>query len=196
GANWQLSIDHVKEALDTIRRADLLILQLDIPNETIEFCADFAQRNGVAVMLNPAPPRALSSSLLANARYLVMNEAEASVITETTVRSAKSLTEAAERLHAQGVAVVIISLGEEGAFYSTPAESGRVPAFPVHTIDTTGAGDAFVGALAVATGNGRPILEAVRFASAAAALATKKRGGRPSLPYLSELEEFLIQADV
>ena len=193
GANWNLDPDDVQEALDTIRRADLLLLQLDIPMKTVAYCADFAHRNGVKVVLNPAPPTQLSSQLLANADYLVMNADEAATVTGMPVRGKEDAELASNRMHEQGVTAVVITLGDEGVFYSTPNEKGHVLSFQVLPIDTTAVGDAFVGALAVAVGDGNTIREGVKFASAAAALSTKKRGGRPSLPYLSEVEDFLAQ---
>lgn len=193
GANWLLDPDDVKEALDPIRRSDLMLLQLDIPIETVEYCAEYARKNGVQVILNPAPPRPLSSHLLSNVRFLVMNSDEAAAITGISVRERSELDQAAAILHEQGVFAVVITLSDGDTYFSTGDEQGLIPAIPVHPIDNTAAGDAFVGALAVAVGDGRTIREAVKFASAAAALATKKRGGRPSLPYLSELEDFLAQ---
>lgn len=193
GANWLLDPDDIKEALDPIRRSDLLLLQLDIPLETVEYCADFARRNGVQVILNPAPPRPLSHQLLSNVHYLVMTADEVNALTDIHIRGRETLHRAAAALHERGVYAVVIVLADGDVFFSTGEGQGIVPAIPVNPIDTTAAEDAFVGALAVAIGDGRPIREAVKFAVAASALSTKKRGGRPSLPYLSELEDFLAQ---
>jgi len=145
----------------------------------------------VPVILNPAPARALPARLLGRVTVLTPNETEAELLTGVRVTDERSAGRAAARLRNQGVEVVVITLGAGGAFVSGGAADGVVPGFRVKAVDTTAAGDVFNGALAVALGEGQPLVDAVRFANAAAALSVTKVGAQPSAPHRGEIERFL-----
>jgi ribokinase len=145
----------------------------------------------VTVILNPAPARALPPSLLALVDFLIPNETETMLLTSMPVGDDVEREAAASRLRAQGVGTVILTLGEHGALLAREGETRRVPAFGVTPIDTTAAGDAFVAGFAVASADGQPLDEAVRWGNAAGALAASRFGAQPSLPARQEVERLL-----
>ncbi|TEU01790.1 MAG: ribokinase, partial [Dehalococcoidia bacterium] len=182
GANARLSPDDARRAREAIEAADVLLLQLEIPPETVLAAVETAHRAGVRVILNPAPapPQSLPADLLACVDVLTPNESEASLLTGTQVVDTDDAEQAARRLLEQGVGAVIVTLGARGALVVTPAGQQLVPSFPVDVVDTTAAGDAFNGGLAVALAGKKSLEEAVRFASACGALATTRMGAQPS----------------
>ena len=192
GANWQLTTDDVARAVAEIAAADLLVLQLETPLEVVDYAVRVALDQHVPVVLNPAPARPLPSDLLASVDYLVLNESEASLLSGGTVNDLASAEKAAEHIRQQGVGVVILTRGSRGAFVSAKTGSFTVPAFPVTPVDTTAAGDAFVGGLAYGLALKKPLPEAARFAAAAGGLATTKVGAQPSLPGVDEVERLLL----
>jgi len=191
GANACLSPDDVQQAREAIEKADVLLLQLEVPTETVLAAAAVAHQAGVRVILNPAPapPNLLPAELLARVDILTPNESEAGLLTGTQV----SAEVAARRLAGQGVGAVIVTLGARGALIVTLDAQRLVPGFSVNAVDTTAAGDAFNGGLAVALAEGRPLAAAVRFANACGALATTRLGAQPSLPTVDEVEAFLAE---
>lgn len=195
GANARLSPDDARRAREAIEAADVLLLQSEIPPETVLAAAETAHRAGVRVILNPAPapPQPLPADLLACVDVLTPNESEASLLTGTQVVDTDDAEQAARRLLEQGVGAVIVTLGARGALVVTPAGQQLVPSFPVDVVDTTAAGDAFNGGLAVALAGKKSLEEAVRFASACGALATTRMGAQPSLPTAGEVEAFLVE---
>jgi ribokinase len=197
GANARLSPDDARRAREAIEAADVLLLQLEIPPETVLAAAETAHRAGVRVILNPAPapPQPLPADLLACVDVLTPNESEASLLTGTQVVDTDDAEQAARRLLEQGVGAVIVTLGARGALAVTPAGQQLVPSFPVDVVDTTAAGDAFNGGLAVALAGKKSLEEAVRFASACGALATTRMGAQPSLPAAGEVEAFLVERE-
>jgi ribokinase len=195
GANFTLTADDVAAAFARLDGVDLLTMPLETPIETIEAGARLARQAGVRVLLNPAPAQRLSLELLRNVDVLIPNEHEAAAMAGTEIRSQADARAAAARLLASGPGCVIVTMGDQGALI---AESDgpeivytHVPAFRVQAIDTTAAGDAFVGGLAVALGEGLPLPAAARFASAAAAISVTRRGAQPSLPARADVEDFL-----
>src|SRR5690606_8235139 len=164
-----------------------------IPMETVERAAAKAREAGVRVILNPAPAQALSPELLRHVSVITPNETEAELITGVRVTDEVSAAHAATRLHEAGAEIVIITLGARGAYYSDSKSgaSRTVPGFRVKAVDTTAAGDAFNGALAVALAEGRGLEAAVVFANAAAALAVTIMGAQPSIPRRADVLRFL-----
>jgi len=191
GANSRLAADDIRRASQVIASANALLLQLETPLEAVAEAAAIASSAGVPVILNPAPAQPLSDELLSRITYLTPNETEAELLTKITIVKKTDLDRAADFLLSKGVQAVLITLGPKGVYSVTPEKRQMVPAFRVQAVDTTGAGDAFNGALAVALAEGRPLLDAVRFACAAAALATTKMGAQPSLPYRHEIDKLL-----
>jgi ribokinase len=188
GANQRLSPADVKRARTAITQARAVALQLETPLETVETAARIAARANVPVILNPAPARPLPGRLLALVTILTPNETEAERLTGIAVTDDASAGRAAAQLLAKGVQTVIITLGARGAFVATMDQQTLVPGFKVKAVDTTAAGDVFNGAVAVALAEGRPLLEAVRFANAAAAISVTRLGAQSSAPRRREVE--------
>lgn len=189
GANSALSPADVEAAEEAIASASALIVQMEIPPETVAAAVDAAWRLGVRVVLNPAPARPLPEALLRKVELLVPNESELRFL--AGVDDDATVEKAARALLARGCGAVVVTLGAQGALLVTSSGSARVPAFKVKAVDAVGAGDAFVAALAYAVCSGKDLEAATTFACAAAALATTKRGAQPSLPTLGEVEAFL-----
>jgi ribokinase len=183
GANGDWSNEDVERAAAAAARAQVLLLQLEIPQPVSARAARAARAAGATVVLDPAPAQPLDAELLANVDVLTPNAHEAAELTHA--RGAPPEV-SAERLRALGVPRVVVTLGEQGALYLDP-ELGHARAFPVEPVDTTAAGDAFNGALAVGLGRGLGLADAVRLGCAAGALATTRLGAQPSLPSASEL---------
>jgi ribokinase len=191
GANGRLSPMEVKRAGAAIGRASAVVMQLESPLETIQAAAQVAALANVPVILNPAPARALPTALLKSVSILTPNETEAELLTGVKVRDAVSAARAAGKLRSRGVKTVIVTLGARGAFLATDGIDELVPGFRVKALDTTAAGDVFNGALAVALGEGRNLIQAVRFANAAAAISVTRLGAQPSAPGRAEIDRLV-----
>jgi ribokinase len=190
GSNSRLSPEDVERARDAISDADVLLLQLESPLETVRHAARLAQAAEVPVVLNPAPAQPLDHELLGRVTVLTPNRGEASLLSSVAVRDAPSAEAAATALLGMGAANVVITLGADGAFWAGPDGVGLVEGVSVDAVDTTAAGDAFNGALAVALAAGQAVPAAVRFATVAGALATTRLGAQPSLPTREAIEIF------
>lgn len=187
GANMRLTPADVETAVSLIQAADALLLQLETPLETVQRAAELAQAAGVTVILNPAPARPLPPELLRLVDILIPNESETATLTGLPVHDEAALRVAADHLRAQGVGTVILTLGARGALLATAGGTRHFPAFAVpQVVDTTAAGDAFVGGLATAVANGLPLETAVLWGCAAGALAVTRAGAQPSLPTRAE----------
>jgi ribokinase len=186
GANASLSVDDVEEARAVIESADVLLTQLETPLPAVERAAAIASAAGVTVILNPAPARPLPDSLMALVDVLTPNEGEAMYLSSEDRPSA-----AASKLRDLGVTTVVVTLGAGGALIATEDRESSVPGFPVVAVDTTSAGDAFSGYLAVSIAEGLDLAGAVRRACAAGALATTVHGARPSLPVREKVDALL-----
>ena len=193
GANSLLSPADIDAAEDVIAAAQVMLLQLEIPLETVVRAVQIGHAHGVKVVLNPAPapPGCLPPELTRLVDVLVPNEFEAALLTGLPVDSDEQIWAAAAALRASGAANVIITLGGRGALLASAAGFQHFPAFPVKPVDTTAAGDAFVGSLGAALAEGHPLEEAMRWGSAAGALSTTKKGAQPSLPQRGEVEDLL-----
>jgi ribokinase len=193
GANGRLSPADIEKARDAIASADVLVMQLETPLDTVRAAARIASDRGVRVILNPAPAQPLDDDLLKRVSILTPNETEAELLTGVRVDDEKSAGKAAKALLAKGIQTVMITLGPCGAFIATPEGGLVVPGFKVEPVDTTAAGDVFNGALAVALSEGKSLKDAVRFANAAAALSVTKLGAQPSAPARPEIDSFLVK---
>lgn len=191
GANMALTPEKIHQSSKEILSADILVMQLESPLESVEAAAKLAFEKHIPVVLNPAPAQSLSDELLEKITVLTPNESEAELLTGMAVTGPDSAREAAALLHKRGVEQVIITMGAQGAYVSAPGLEALVPGFPVEPVDTTAAGDVFNGTLSVALAEGRPLEKAVRFATAAAALSVTKLGAQPSAPDRTEIEAFL-----
>lgn len=172
------------------RRFDLLLLQLEIPTPTVLRAARLAKENGLRVLLNPAPAKELPDELIALADFIIPNETELSLLTGSPVNDIPSAEIAAQRLLQRGAQTVIVTLGDKGALVMNKETSTHVKAFAVDVIDTTAAGDAFVGGFATSALQDKSLEDSVRFGCACGALAVTKFGAQPSLPTKEEAEEF------
>lgn len=191
GANMRLTREDVERAEQAIAAADVVLAQLEAPIPTITRAAELAHKHGKQMILNPAPApnQPLPEDLLRHVEILTPNETEAqSLCNAPAYTTPESL---GQSLRALGVPVVIITLGAEGVLLQDEAGPRRLPAFAVQAIDTTAAGDAFAGALAVALAEGKDVETAVQFAQRVSALSVTRLGAQPSLPYRAEVEVFL-----
>ncbi|AFJ97584.1 ribokinase [Cronobacter sakazakii] len=191
GANAALTPERVNEQREKIANARALLMQLESPVESVIAAARIAHENQTTVILNPAPARALSDELLALVDIITPNETEAEKLTGVKVSDDESAAQAAAVLHQKGIETVIITLGSRGVWLSVNGEGQRVPGFRVKAVDTIAAGDTFNGALMTALLEGTPMLEAIRFAHAAAAIAVTRPGAQPSVPWRDEIDAFL-----
>jgi len=191
GANSSLLPADVRQATALIRSAAVLVAQLETPLATVREAAQVAAQCGVPLILNPAPARPLPNALLKLVSIMTPNETEAELLTGIKVGDEAGAAAAAAQLRARGVGTVVITLGVRGAYVAGTDVRQLVPGFKVKAVDTTAAGDVFNGALAVALAEGRAILEAVRFANAAAALSVTRRGAQPSAPTRASIEALL-----
>ncbi len=191
GANMRVSPADVEAAEATIASADVLLLQLESPLETVTRAAQVARAHGVRVILNPAPARPLPAALLSLVDVLIPNENETALLTGMPVESRDQIEAAATALRELGVGTVILTLGDRGALLTQEGETEHFPAFDVTPVDTTAAGDAFVGGFAVALAEGKSLAEAVRWGNGAGALAATRLGAQPSLPTRQALETLL-----
>jgi ribokinase len=191
GANMRLSPADIESAASAIEGANALLLQLESPLETVQRAAELAHASGVTVILNPAPACPLSAALLSLVDVLIPNESETALLTGRPVESQAQAEDAAAALRERGVGTTILTLGDRGALLALEHDAALIPSFEVTPVDTTAAGDAFVGGFAVALAEGRPLPEAVRWGNAAGALATTKFGAQPSLPTRDAVEALL-----
>lgn len=191
GANNTLSVEDVENAKRQIQQAKVLLLQLEVPLETVTRAIEIAHGAGVKVILNPAPGRSLDADLLSKVDVLTPNETEAQIITGLPVETIEQAEAAGKKLVSQGVGVVVITMGGKGSLVVSKDLVKHIPGHTVTVVDTTGAGDAFSGALAVALSEEMKLEDAVKFATAAAALQVTRFGTAPAMPYRQEVLSFL-----
>jgi len=180
GANDAVKPADVDAAAEMLKSVDCIVLQFEIPVETVYYTIAFARTHGIRCILNPAPAQAVDMSALQGLDYFVPNESEAETITGLPVKSVKDAEDCARALLKGGIRRAIITLGANGSLLATPEESERVPPFAVQSVDSTGAGDAFIGSFAVFLGEGIPEKEAVRRANLYAGLSTTSVGTQKS----------------
>jgi ribokinase len=180
GANDALRPADVDAAAETLKSADCIVLQFEIPVETVYYTVDFARKNGIRCIVNPAPAQPVDMSALKDLDYFVPNETEAETITGSAVKNVEDAKKCAAKLVAAGIRRVIITLGANGSLLASRDGSEHVPPFEVKSVDSTGAGDAFIGSFAVFLGEGVPESEAVRRANLYAGLSTTGVGTQKS----------------
>jgi ribokinase len=191
GANGSLSEKDLKRLRQVWSGEKVFVTQLEIPVQTVKQGLEMAKHYGATTLLNPSPAMQLSSNILSLVDFLVPNEWEARSLTGLRLKGDGDIPKIAKRLLEMGIGNVVMTLGSKGLFYKNSSEEIWMKAFKVNVLDTTAAGDAFMGGLACALSEGKPIREALKFANGAGALATTKLGAQPSLPLRKDLEIFL-----
>ncbi len=195
GANGRLTPADIDAAAEAIKTADLILLQLEIPLETVLRAAQLARQHGTKVILNPAPAQPLPPELLALVDILIPNESETATLAGLPVGSPAEIEAAAAKLRQSGVGTVILTLGERGALLAREEETVQfAPFIPVQVVDTTAAGDAFIGGFAAALAEGKSVTEAIPWGNAAGSLAVARRGAQTSLPARAEVGKVLAGA--
>lgn len=189
GANGNVSPADVDSA--SFLTSKLLLLQLEIPTLTVLHAAQQARANGLTVILNPAPAKSLPAELLSNVDILIPNETELALLTGLPIHDVASAEHAAKEILKQGVKTVIVTLGSKGALLVTSTQVTQVDTYKVNVVDTTAAGDAFIGGFASAMLSGKSLEDSVRYGCACGALATTKFGAQPSLPTKEEVEKLI-----
>lgn len=187
GANMDLREEDVDYVFAQISDMELLLLQLEIPLETIVYAAKLGHQMGKKVILNPAPATTLPNELYSHLYMITPNETEAEFLAGVKITDKHTAIKAAQILKNKGVEIVIITMGEKGALVCTETMNELIPAPQVKAIDTTAAGDTFNGALAVALIQGNDLLSSVRFANQAASIAVTRAGAQSSIPFINEL---------
>ena len=191
GADEKCSPSDVDAALDTISDAEVVLLQLEIPLNTVEHAINLAKRAGPLVILNPAPARPLPRRMLEKVDILVPNALEACYLTKVRVHDVPSAVKAGRRLLSMGVKDVLVTLGRMGVVVVSEEETTHLRGVRVKTVDTTGAGDAFCGTLAYGLAKGMRLHDAAELANNAAALSTTRLGAQEAMPTLEELHRFM-----
>ncbi|MCI5718525.1 MAG: ribokinase [Alistipes sp.] len=195
GANMALGREDIDRAAEEIRRADVVLMQLEVPMATVEYAAEVAAAAGVPVILNPAPAPAgpLGAGLLSRIDVITPNRSEATRISGIEVTDMASARRAAEAIHAMGTRRVIITLGGEGSLIYDGGEFEHIGATRVEAVDTTAAGDTFNGVLAVGVAEGLSLARAAREASVAAAISVTRMGAQTAAPTRAEVEAFISE---
>lgn len=188
GANFELGIEQIEKYKHLILEADICVVQLEIPIETIEYIVEICKNNNVMLIVNPAPAQALSDKLLKGIDYLIPNETELSLL----INEKGTYEELAKKLIKKGVKNVLVTLGSQGCMLVNETDIIKYEAIKVKAVDTTAAGDSFLGGLAVAMAEGKSISEAVSFATRVAACTVMKKGAQVSLPSRVAVEKLVL----
>ena len=195
GANGMVTVEDLKEKEDLFCESDILLLQHEIPQEAIAGAVRMANAYGTKVILNPAPYRVVPKELLKMTDYLIPNETECAELTGYSVDTEEGMNKAADYLLNLGVDTLLITLGRRGVFMVTKTSRQLIPAFSVKAVDTTAAGDTFIGSFAASLLAGGQLHEAVRYGCAAAALSVQRFGAQTSMPSKKEIEAFLDKSN-
>jgi len=188
GSNGNLIKEDIPVSVFENEKTDILLLQLEIPMDTVEYSAIAASEQNIKVILNPAPACKLSDNLLKHTWLITPNETEAEILTGVKITDIGTAEKAAVIMQQRGVKNVIITLGETGAYVKSDEFTGLVPGIKVVPVDTTAAGDVFNGALAVAISDGKDLKDAVSFANKAASISVTRMGAQASAPYRDEIQ--------
>jgi ribokinase len=192
GANQFLLPEDIEKAAARLKECSLIVLQLEIPLSTIYRAIDFGYQHNIPVILNPAPAsRELDFEYIFKCDFLIPNESELAILTGMPVETEQQVREAALVLIDKGVKNVIVTLGNRGVMWATKDKIHRVDAYKVSAIDTTGAGDAFIGCFAHFYVQNGDVLHAIKMATGFSALSVTKRGTQTSYPDIDQLEQFL-----
>ncbi|MEL7605763.1 MAG: ribokinase [Sedimentibacter saalensis] len=182
GANYEITKEDIDKCKDVILSADIVLLQLEITLDVVEYTADMCRKNNVRVLLNPAPAVELPKTLIENATYITPNEHELNII----LGKQNNVDETIKMYPNK----IIVTMGSRGVKYFDGSEMKIVPSYNVEVVDTTGAGDTFCGGLAAALVRGDSLEDAIKFANKAAAISITKLGAQSGMPTLEEFNNF------
>lgn len=194
GANAILLPADLRDAAEAINEFSLVLMQLETPLETVEYVAAAAYKKGARIILNPAPSKPLTDSLLSTIFILTPNRKEAEYLSGIAITGIESAAAAARKIASRGAHSVMITLGADGVLVLSEDEIVHIPAIKVDAIDTTAAGDVFNGALAVCLSEGKTVLEAAKYACKAAAISVTRMGAQSSAPYTIDLQQLNVNA--
>ncbi|MFQ5835616.1 MAG: ribokinase [bacterium] len=189
GANMKFSPQEAACLKSILPHVSIVLAQLEIPLETVDFIFDEAQKLEITTVLDTGPARPLSASLLRNVDILSPNQTELETLLQREIKDSEQAKREAEELLSWGIKTVILKLGEKGSYLLTDEDKSYFPAFKVKAVDTTAAGDAFMGALCLSLSQGNSLPQAIEFANLAGAYAVTKMGAQPSLPTLEEIHK-------
>ncbi len=194
GANYRLTEANVEKALAEIGQFDILVVQFEIPMETVYSAIKVGSRMGAKVIVNPAPAQVLPSDILALVDYLIPNEFELAILLDRSGMTEKEIHDNIGQIRAFGCKNCIVTLGKNGSMViDHDGNELHIPAYSVKAVDSTAAGDCFVGALAVRLSEGKPLAESIQFASAAASISVTREGAQPSIPKRDEVQSFISE---
>ena len=189
GANSHLLPEDIIKAKDVFAGAGAVLVQLEIPIETVSAVARITEELGIPLILNPAPGAKLPSELLKRVSVITPNETEAALLTDTKEVNDDTIPVMAKELYDLGIETVILTLGSRGVYLLNGEFQGLIPGYKVKAVDTTAAGDVFNGALATALSGTKTVQEAIDFAQRAAAISVTRMGAQPSAPQLDEIND-------
>jgi ribokinase len=194
GSNWNLTEEDIHRAESFIAWGEVVLVQFEAPLLAVREALRLAKAHGLMTVLNPAPAHYVTEEILSLVDILTPNETEVRALTGVSAGDQKEATRAGRKLLESGAGQVVVTLGKEGSCWVQKDCVQAFPSFPVAAVDSTAAGDAFNGALACALAEKRPMREAIRFASAAGAMAVTRKGAQDSLPTRDEIEKLLVQS--
>ena len=189
GANNFVDKKQIDDNKDIIIECDIILMQLEIPMETVEYVVDKFYPLNKIIILNPAPGAALSDNIIKKCTYLTPNENEIGLITKMPYETIDDIKSAAKCLLDKGAQNVLVTIGEKGAYLKNKEQDLIIPTIKVKAIDTTGAGDCFNGVFATYLAMGKDVIEAIKYANVASSISVTRSGTVPSLPYRNEVDE-------
>lgn len=192
-ANYQLTPGIIAELEDVIKECSYLVVQLEIPIEAVELALAIASKHKIKTVLNPAPAAIISNEVLRKLDFLILNETESQMLTNIAVENIDDAKRVISSIQEAGVRQVIVTMGGKGVVYNKEHEFVHLPAHSVKAVDTTAAGDAFIGAVIVALSKGHNLDKAIYFGNLVGALTVMKKGAQTSLPDKKEVERFIDQ---
>jgi len=190
GANFEIDEADIDRHRKLYEEADIVVHQLETPLNVVEYSLKLAKSMGKTTILNPAPAKELSDEIIASIDYLIPNETELELLSGMEVKTTDDVMAAAKVLMDKGVKKLVVTLGSKGSIYIDENETKEVNAYKVDAVDTTAAGDSFIGGLTTALAKGATFTEAMEFATKVGAITVTRRGAQTSLPTLEEIEDF------
>ena len=190
GANFEITTRDIERHKKMYEETDIVVHQLETPMDVVEYSLKLSKSLGKTTILNPAPAKDLSDEIIANIDYLIPNETELELLSGITIETEEDVVTGAKLLMDKGVKTLVVTLGSKGAMYIDEKEVYKIMAHKVEALDTTAAGDSFIGGLVTALAKGSTFKDAMEFASKVGAITVTRRGAQTSLPTLEEVENF------